>query len=472
MPNREDYLPSEIVLVDYSIRKGIHEPVFHTFIDPGRIWLGYRAQFQEHMEKHQIPEYFEDAVPEARFSEVFNKINQFVASSVKIPDIHNPCKARIPVITSLESVKKVKYTLNLFLRECHLNATQESPKKTFLFDVFSLDEALVSLLYQSPIRTDQNVDELIKYSQNEANSTEFDNLPKMMCEYHTDAEATVCAQANAKKLCYMTTSALIKEGHYNIDLSPQNMPVAVSSALEKSLKGNQDDNISVSKSAFFCQRQEGESTASVVSSRASDSYLSTPFSQMKVTKGRGWGRGSNAMNNNGNDQVNFNSQVRYADSVTNYSSACSAAPYGDTGARKETSWSTSSQSAPFCADDDVSSVAASSVYGLTASQSSMTGRGRSRKPTSVCSYQTSTVGSSSMVRPGSQQKHGHAQPMRASEQVSKVGAPSINSRWDEDDDDDGTGSMISSITASSIGRAKGRGRGHGFGKGAPGFGPP
>ena len=57
MPSRDDWLVSEVSLTSYSIKRGVVD-TYHVFVDPGKVWLGYRAQFNEHNEMHHIPEFF------------------------------------------------------------------------------------------------------------------------------------------------------------------------------------------------------------------------------------------------------------------------------------------------------------------------------------------------------------------------------------------------------------------------------
>ena len=74
------------------------------------------------------------------------------------------------------------------------------------------------------------MDKLATKAEMAAMNKQFDNMPRMMCAYHDDSEAQVCAMANAKKLCYSTSSAL--KTAFDFNLTSNHMP-------EQAMPGNQ-----------------------------------------------------------------------------------------------------------------------------------------------------------------------------------------------------------------------------------------
>ena len=445
MPNREDFLPSEIALNIWSMRKGIISS-YHEFVDPGKIWLGYRAQFMDHQEKHQIPEFYQDAVPSSKYHEVFKAIQNHVNNSVKIEDIHTPCKAVVPVITSLSSVNKVNYTLNEFLRESYLNTTQDNPGNAFRFEVYSFDEALLAMLNNSNLRTDMSMEKMIAYCENEAKSLEFEHLPGMMCEYHSDAEASVCAQANARKLCFMTTSALKKEGHFDIPITGKNFPVPVMESFSKHLNKQDECQSAVGTTVDFKYRQTGSDFTSNWSSGATSSVV-TGVHGMNLSGDTGNGDPWHAANPS---RQHNQYQARVAPSVSNYSSTASRPNFNYP--------NTPSSAMVFDGDDDMSSAVSNSINSDNGQDAwKPSGRSRSFATRSNASSSSFTTSQASQIQPG--------------QRVNRAAPQSLHNTIFEDDDDaqssfsvQSAASTMSHNPQAKMGRSKGRGRGHGFGK--------
>ena len=86
---------------------------------------------------------------QSKLDEVYEKIAEFVRTSVKLRDPNVPASGIIPVICHSSSVQKVDYALNEFIREIYLQMTQVSPRDVFKFESFALEECLLAFFNHS-----------------------------------------------------------------------------------------------------------------------------------------------------------------------------------------------------------------------------------------------------------------------------------------------------------------------------------
>ncbi|XP_062608158.1 protein maelstrom homolog isoform X3 [Saccostrea cucullata] len=197
------YLPAEIGVIEYSIKRGISKKL-HRFIEPGRIPLGYKGVCKEKSEDyHKIPmENFENA--DSNYRGLWIQLENFVNPNGEKPEYP-------PFYCLGNDIKETAYCLEWI----HGRACLGIPNR--LKKVYEL-EGMVTDLYQhlghSVSKT--RVIELLT-------SNSWDYEPKTRCDYHEELECKYCSLGIIQRYSYAISDSFC--GLLKIELTNRHLPV-------------------------------------------------------------------------------------------------------------------------------------------------------------------------------------------------------------------------------------------------------
>ncbi|XP_071958708.1 protein maelstrom homolog [Antedon mediterranea] len=202
-PDNQGYLPAEVAIIEYSLSAGIIR-IFHRFIDPGPIPMGFRFLcLSTSDDKHQIPiENFDRA--ERDYRELWADMCNFI----------NPDKRKsLPCLYTLkENCDKVAFCVDWMAR--HADVPNKLDEKIYQLEI------LYTELHYHGVRGDKPslTCATIMFS-----STSFDYESNTRCDFHEELENKHCALAVAKIHCYILSDSLATI--YDFELTASHCPV-------------------------------------------------------------------------------------------------------------------------------------------------------------------------------------------------------------------------------------------------------
>ncbi|XP_056012960.1 protein maelstrom-like isoform X2 [Ostrea edulis] len=197
------YLPAEIGVIEYSIRRGISKKL-HRFIEPGRIPIGYRGACKEKSEDyHKIPmENFENA--DSNYRGLWIQLENFVNPNGEKPEYP-------PFYCLGNDITETVYCLEWI----HGRACLGIPNR--LKKVYEL-EGMVYDLYQH-IGLSVSKTRVIEF----LTSNSWDYEPKTRCDYHEELECKYCSLGIIQRYAYAMSDSLC--GPFKIELTNRHLPV-------------------------------------------------------------------------------------------------------------------------------------------------------------------------------------------------------------------------------------------------------
>nr|XP_022328465.1 protein maelstrom homolog isoform X2 [Crassostrea virginica] len=197
------YLPAEIAVIEYSVRRGVSKKL-HRFIEPGRIPMGYRGACKDKSEDyHKIPmENFENA--DSNYRGLWIQLENFVNPNGEKPEYP-------PMYCLGNDIKETVYCLEWI----HGRACLGIPNR--LRKVYEL-EGMVTDLYQHiglSVSKTRVIDMLT--------SSSWDYEPKTRCDYHEELECKYCSLGIIQRYAYAMSDSLCSL--MNIELTGRHLPV-------------------------------------------------------------------------------------------------------------------------------------------------------------------------------------------------------------------------------------------------------
>ncbi|XP_013787391.1 protein maelstrom homolog [Limulus polyphemus] len=200
MTNENVYIPLEIGIVEYSIRRGIIRR-FHKFINPGTIPTGYTGKAKEHSEQyHQIP-IFNFNQGDENYLGTYLQIKKFVN-----PDELDPCP---PLFCPSDQLSQTKGCLKWL----HEQAYERGHQTLACWD-------LTVLLLELRLKVNQPIPKVV--AEDYLTKTTFDYIPKTRCEFHEELDSPHCALGRAQRLCFMLSDAICK--YYDVEPTLNHLP--------------------------------------------------------------------------------------------------------------------------------------------------------------------------------------------------------------------------------------------------------
>lgn len=196
------YLPAEIGVIEYSVKRGISKKL-HRFIEAGRIPMGYRGACKEKSEDyHKIPmENFENA--DSNYRGLWIQLENFVNPNGEKPEYP-------PLYCLGNDIKETTYCLEWI----HGRACLGIPNR--LRKVYEL-EGMVTDLYhhigKSVSKT--RVIEMLT-------SSSWDYEPKTRCDYHEELECKYCSLGIIQRYSYAMSDSLC--GLLKVELTERHLP--------------------------------------------------------------------------------------------------------------------------------------------------------------------------------------------------------------------------------------------------------
>ncbi|XP_067144637.1 protein maelstrom homolog [Centruroides vittatus] len=195
-----EYIPLEVGITKYSIKEGI-EDYFHTFIDAGRIPLGYsRAAMQHSDETHKIPtSKFE--LSESNYLKICRSIENFVESRGK---------EIAPVFCLEENIKQNQGCLDWLCKRANYYNI-ENVQYYSLVHLLMEFRAYVNNAFPCKI-----------VAANILTSHVYDYVSNTRCDYHEDLDNMYCALGCAKRFCFLLSNAVCQ--FYDVDCTSKHLP--------------------------------------------------------------------------------------------------------------------------------------------------------------------------------------------------------------------------------------------------------
>ncbi|XP_058123574.1 protein maelstrom homolog [Anopheles ziemanni] len=248
------YVPAEVGAIRYCMEEGVMEK-FHMLINPGPLPLGKSLEAQEHSNNfHQLP-IPPNALGEANFEEIANKLAMFLKLSGKKLPLLFTDHSDIPQVESiLEEILNSNKT-GMEIVVCPLAQMFFLLKKCVLYYSLSLPEGFATeSIPQTLIDRD-----LYAYTEN------------ISCEFHEQkGDGTHCALSRCIRWAYVISDSCCLDLH--IDLQPGNhMPLNCVSMADVFSKQNNTTSVSTTNNGNF----RFVSAASEVNSSAIRNYDSS-----------------------------------------------------------------------------------------------------------------------------------------------------------------------------------------------------
>ncbi|XP_023243498.1 protein maelstrom homolog [Centruroides sculpturatus] len=181
-----EYIPLEVGITKYSIKEGI-EDYFHTFIDAGRIPLGYGLTAMQHSyQTHKIPtSKFE--LSESNYLKICKSIEKLVNSGIK---------EIAPVFCLEESIKQNEGCLDWLCKK----ATYYNIQNIKYYNLVHLLMELRAYVYHAFPSKIAAADVFTSIAYNYATNSR--------CDFHEDIDNPYCALGCAKRLCFLLSDAI------------------------------------------------------------------------------------------------------------------------------------------------------------------------------------------------------------------------------------------------------------------------
>ncbi|XP_023226992.1 protein maelstrom homolog [Centruroides sculpturatus] len=195
-----EYIPLEVGITKYSIKEGI-EDYFHTFIDAGRIPIGYsRAAMQHSDETHKIPT-LKFELSESNYLKICKSIERFVESEGK---------EIAPVFCLEENIKQNQGCLDWLC------------KKANYYNIQNVQYySLVNLLMELRAYVD-NAFPCKVVAADMLTSHAYDYAGNIRCDYHETLDNMYCALGCAKRFCFLLSDAVCQ--FYDVDCTSKHLP--------------------------------------------------------------------------------------------------------------------------------------------------------------------------------------------------------------------------------------------------------
>lgn len=194
------YLPNEVGIVKYSLNHGIQD-IFHKFINPGPIPVGYTSDAKAHSETtHQIPIIgFEEG--DLNYAGIYHDIKRFTRAKNGDNGL---------IFCFREQLEQNDGCLQWL----HCKSYSQEKQQLFLADITYLLIELAAVVNQPYSSEALAEDVLIQHH--------FDYCSNTMCKFHEDRDNPHCALAYSQRLCFLLSDALCQK--YDIAVTERHMP--------------------------------------------------------------------------------------------------------------------------------------------------------------------------------------------------------------------------------------------------------
>ncbi|XP_060079963.1 uncharacterized protein LOC132559373 [Ylistrum balloti] len=198
-----EYLPAEVALLEYSIRKGIKR-VFQKFIEPGKIPTGYRYECQQKSaDYHQIPVSGFDQADD-NYRGIWIQLENFVNPNGDKPEYP-------PLFCLGDDCEEMAYCLEWVKGGAALGIPNRLTK------VYELEGLVVELFgHIGPSPSKTSVIDMLTCST-------WDYEPKIKCAFHEDKECKYCSLGILKRYAFAISDSICQK--YDVDLTKNHVPI-------------------------------------------------------------------------------------------------------------------------------------------------------------------------------------------------------------------------------------------------------
>ncbi|OWF46797.1 protein maelstrom homolog [Mizuhopecten yessoensis] len=198
-----EYLPAEVAVIEYNIRKGIQR-VFHKFIEPGRIPTGYRYECQQKStDYHQIPVSGFDQADD-NYRGIWIQLENFVNPNGDKPEYP-------PMYCLGDDCEEMAYCLEWVLGGAALGVPNRLKK------VYELEGLVVELFaHIGPAPSKSSVIDMLT-------SSTWDFEPNTKCAFHEELECKYCSIGILKRYAFAISDSLCQK--YDVNLTKNHIPI-------------------------------------------------------------------------------------------------------------------------------------------------------------------------------------------------------------------------------------------------------
>ncbi|XP_069115052.1 protein maelstrom homolog [Argopecten irradians] len=198
-----DYLPAEVAVIEYSIRKGIKR-AYHKFIEPGRIPTGYRYECQQKStDYHQIPVSGFDQADD-NYRGIWIQLENFVNPNGDKPEYP-------PLFCLGDDCEEMAYCLEWVKGGAALGVPNRLTK------VYELEGLVVEMFgHIGPAPSKSSVIDMLT-------SSAWDYEQKTKCAFHEDLECKYCSLGIVKRYAFAISDSICQK--YDVDLTKNHIPV-------------------------------------------------------------------------------------------------------------------------------------------------------------------------------------------------------------------------------------------------------
>ncbi|XP_054159457.1 protein maelstrom-like [Oppia nitens] len=210
-----EWPPLEIGICKYSLANGV-EFIYHKFIDPGGVPIGYMSIAKEHSnEFHRIP-VLNFALAETNIPKIVEEIKQILEES-RFTDESTGQRSRMMVFCNEDAIVQNKGVFR-WLADAYSKklATKGRPAFIWNLDVIDIINLAYNLCDAGGKRTP------VPFVEAFFKTAKFEHKLNTDCEFHVEQGSIYCAQGVTRRLCYMLSDKLCPL--FNIKPTDQHLP--------------------------------------------------------------------------------------------------------------------------------------------------------------------------------------------------------------------------------------------------------